>query len=98
MKTETSHTNHQITKETNEKDLVVSIADAAGDSQVRQVYKGQVGERVHDFGAIRSRIIILRGLVSFFVVRPVIVLIVLASSHQFKVEVTGLQKPSDAVG
>jgi hypothetical protein len=54
-----SKTYDQIADEADEKDGVVAISDAAGNSFVCQVYEGEIGERIDDLSAVYASVIVL---------------------------------------
>ena len=68
----------------------MAIPAAGLDAHDSKIYEEQVRERVHDFGGVRSRVVIL-GWRAVSGVEGRIVGSRQTSSHQFMVDVTGSQ-------
>ena len=90
MKQEAAGADEQVSDEADKEDCVMAISAAGLDAHNGEIDEEEVRERVHDFGGVRCRVVIL----GWRVVSGVEGRIVgsrQTSSHQFMVDVTGSQ-------
>ena len=64
MEQKASDTYKQVADEANEEHRVMTIPQTVGDALVGSIHKSQVGDRVHDLGAVDRSIVVLELLIS----------------------------------
>lgn len=99
MEEKTARANHQISAESDQEDLVMLIAATADDPLDAQPHEEQVGQGIDNLGGVDGGIVILAR----WSASPAHVVsletsesreVNNTSSHQLRVEVTGLQNPA----
>lgn len=97
MEQEAARADYKIATESDQEDLIMSVATTADDALDTQPHEKQVGQGVDDLGGVNGGIVVLT--VSTVAAFPSSRRGTgRTSSHQFSVEVTGLQNPAFAGG